>query len=108
MIWFVIVRRTAKRDKGGHSIELPGAIEGSVVAPDRASALPAAIASVRAQGILGRVEVIAACSWRQMSNAERQRLLGDFTPPDETKEVKSLRRDAARDAARAARRAAVS
>lgn len=87
MNWHVIERRMAKGENG-HKVELPGTMVSTVLAPDRTIALRRA----RALGLVGRVEVVAECSWQQMSHAERDRLLGNFVPPAETKETKGLRK----------------
>lgn len=95
MIWLIIERRMSKPMQGGHKIELPGLLHANyeIEAPDRTEALRIA----RRLHLQGRVEVVAEVSWRLMSEAERDRRLGNFTPPDETKEAKALRRSATRE-----------
>ena len=101
MRWRVIVRRLVRQEKGTHHIELPGTFAGAVEAENRATALR--LAQQQYQPARGRVEVVAECSWDLMTQAERDRLLDDFTPPDETKELRALRRAAVRQSYRAVR-----
>ncbi len=97
--WLVIHRVMSTPDKGGHRVQLPGVIlPFKVRASDRAAAEAQVKASTIEGGRLavGRLEVVAECSWNLMSAAERARLLGDYTPPDETREQKLRRLNAIR------------
>lgn len=98
-VWLVIQRLRSAPDKGGHRVELPGVVlPWTVRADDRDGAIAAAKAATLEGGRLaeGRLEVVAACSWALMSEAERARLLGDYAPPDETREQKLRRLNAIR------------
>lgn len=97
--WMVIHRVMSTPDKGGHRVELPGVIlPFTVKANDRTCAEAAVKAATLEGGRLaeGRLDVVAVCSWNLMSAAERARLLGAYTRPDETREQKLRRLNAIR------------